>query len=595
MAAAGPAGRTGGALKTTGSFSIEAPRASREGRRCRQSGPARAWPAPCAAARRTRGDATSRAAVSAGLGAIGPFAGAAGPAFRDRRPGAAPWDAEEAVIRFWTTISLTLVLSAVGLTYEIAAGRVLAPYFGTSLVTWTAVIATVLAGFSLGSALGGLLAERERRAAAGGVRWALVATAVLMALSPTALGLLYALGARGTGGMLFSVVAAFFPASVLVTLPSPFLARLAVEARPGREGSSLGLVLAAGSTGAIAGAILAGFVALPLVGSAATFAGCGAAALLCVPFVRGGPPGGGAGAAAPGAGPETGVTIAAAAFVALAGIAGGPICRYESGLSCVHVVREGGEVRLYADGTTQAAERIAPDGAAGGAPPALVLSYTRWLWARLDRDLGTAPSVLFVGGGGYTLPTRLLESRPGARAVAVEIDPLVTRVVREHLPRAAAMIERAGYDAGRGGAMAGPAGDRLGIVHADGRVYLNETDRRFDAAVVDAFSSGSVPAHLATRETYARLREIVAGPVYVNLIDVPDGPLARGLHAILSETWPHVRAVEGPLSSRGRANILLAASAKPLAPLEALPEGYAPARIPPGRAFTDDRGWVGHR
>ena len=59
--------------------------------------------------------------------------------------------AEEAAIRFATTIALTLVLSAVGLTYEIAAGRVLAPFFGTSLLTWTAVIATVLAGFSLGA------------------------------------------------------------------------------------------------------------------------------------------------------------------------------------------------------------------------------------------------------------------------------------------------------------------------------------------------------------------------------------------------------------------------------------------------------------
>ncbi len=61
-------------------------------------------------------------------------------------------------MRFWITIALILMLSAIGLTYEIAAGRVLAPFFGTSLLTWTAVIATVLAGFSLGSALGGFVA-----------------------------------------------------------------------------------------------------------------------------------------------------------------------------------------------------------------------------------------------------------------------------------------------------------------------------------------------------------------------------------------------------------------------------------------------------
>lgn len=491
-------------------------------------------------------------------------------------------------MRFWITIALTFVLSAVGLTYEIAAGRVLAPFFGTSLLTWTAVIATVLAGFSLGSALGGLIAERERRAAAGLVRMALVATAVLMALSPSALGLVYAMGARGTGGMLVSVFLAFFPASVCVTLPSPFLAKAAVEARPGREGSSLGLVLASGSSGAILGAILAGFVALPLAGSTATFAGCGIVALLCIFFVRGGRPGGGARAVKLGSEPQPGVVVGAAAFILFAGIAGGSTCRYESGLSCINVVRDGDEVRLYSDGTLQAAERTVAEGDAGASGD-LALSYTRWLWARLNRDLGPAPSVLFVGGGGYTLPTKLLESRPAARAVSVEIDPLITRVVEQHLPNAGDMIERTGHEVG------GEGDGRLGIVHADGRVFLNGTERRFDAAVMDAFSSGSVPAHLVTRETYERLRTMVDGPVYVNLIDTPDGPLARGVHAILTELYPHVRAVQGSSTEAGRANILLAASREPLAALDALPDGYRPVSISPARAFTDDRGWVGHR
>ena len=78
-------------------------------------------------------------------------------------------------MQFWIVIGLILVLSALGLTYEIAAGRVLAPFFGTSLLTWTTVIAVVLAGFSLGSALGGLVAERERQVAARAVRKALPA------------------------------------------------------------------------------------------------------------------------------------------------------------------------------------------------------------------------------------------------------------------------------------------------------------------------------------------------------------------------------------------------------------------------------------
>ncbi|WP_299792393.1 fused MFS/spermidine synthase [uncultured Marivita sp.] len=494
-------------------------------------------------------------------------------------------------MRFWIIIGLILVLSALGLTYEIAAGRVLAPFFGTSLLTWTTVIATILAGFSLGSALGGLIAERERPAAAKAVRKALVATAILMALSPSVLGLIYAMGARNTGGMLLAVFVAFFPASVLVTLPSPFLAKLAVEARPGREGSSLGLVLAAGSLGAIVGAILAGFVALPLVGSVATFAGCGAAALLCVALIRDAPPDDGSRGQRTDRPRHTGpnVPIGVAGLVVVASVASGSVCRYESGLSCIDVVTRGSTVYLYSDRTQQAAERARPDTDAPDASRPLVMPYTRWIWDRMDRDLDADPSVLFIGGGGYTLPTKLLETRPEAQAIAVEIDPLITRVVQENLPWAGAMIARAGFDATTGG------DGRLGIVHADGRVYLNETTRRFDAAVMDAFSSGSVPAHLATMETYERLHAIVDGPVYVNLIDAPDGPLVRGIHAILSDLYPHVETVQSPISQRGLANIVLAASPTPLAPLDDLPTDYETVEVTPDRAFTDDRGWVGHR
>ncbi|SPJ24101.1 fused MFS/spermidine synthase [Palleronia abyssalis] len=494
-------------------------------------------------------------------------------------------------MQFWITIGLILVLSALGLTYEIAAGRVLAPFFGTSLLTWTSVIATVLAGFSLGSAWGGFVAEQERQDAVGTVRGALVATAVLMALSPTALGLVHAWGARGTGGMLLSVVLAFFPASVFVTLPSPYLAKRAIEARPGREGSSLGVVLAAGSLGAILGAVLAGFVALPLLGSAATFAVCGGAALLCLAFVRCDTTGRETGETVRTPGPPGGVVVAAAAFVVLAGVAGGPLCQYESGLSCIHVAPRGGDIRLFSDRTLQAAEPAVLEDA-DEERSELALSYTQWIWTRMDHDLGADPSVLFVGGGGYTLPTRLLASRPGAEAITVEIDPLVTKVVRRHMPRAGDMIERTGYDAENAGESETA---RLGIVHADGRVFLNETDRRFDAAVMDAFSSSSVPAHLVTRETFTRLRQIVDGPVYVNLIDTPDGPLARGVHAILADLYPHVEAVQGDTNAFGRANLVLAASGAPLAALDTLPEGYARTEISPGRAFTDDRGWVGHR
>ena len=75
------------------------------------------------------------------------------------------------------------MLSALGLTYEKSAGPVLALFFCTALLTWTAVIAVVLAGFLLGRALGGLVPEGERHVATATLSKALIARVVLRAIS----------------------------------------------------------------------------------------------------------------------------------------------------------------------------------------------------------------------------------------------------------------------------------------------------------------------------------------------------------------------------------------------------------------------------
>ena len=49
---------------------------------------------------------------------------------------------------------------AVLLGVEIAASRVLAPYFGNSLFVWGALIGVVLSGLAIGYWLGGVLADR---------------------------------------------------------------------------------------------------------------------------------------------------------------------------------------------------------------------------------------------------------------------------------------------------------------------------------------------------------------------------------------------------------------------------------------------------
>src|SRR4051812_27471785 len=57
------------------------------------------------------------------------------------------------------------VCGAVLLGVEIAASRVLAPFFGNSLFVWGALIGVVLAGLAVGYAVGGALADRLPKAA----------------------------------------------------------------------------------------------------------------------------------------------------------------------------------------------------------------------------------------------------------------------------------------------------------------------------------------------------------------------------------------------------------------------------------------------
>jgi spermidine synthase len=111
------------------------------------------------------------------------------------------------------------------------------------------------------------------------------------------------------------------------------------------------------------------------------------------------------------------------------------------------------------------------------------------------------PRLLFIGGGGYTLP-RLLEQRHSdAEIQVVEIDPAVTRTAARFmgLPRAT----------------------RIQTVNEDARWFAMQTDDTWNAIFIDAFNDLSVPYHLTTKEFTTRLRELMEqdGVLAANVID----------------------------------------------------------------------------
>jgi hypothetical protein len=121
---------------------------------------------------------------------------------------------------------------------EMVAPRLLAPAFGTSQLVWTNVIGTILAALTLGSWLGGRLADR--RPSEHGFGWILLVSGARLAVVPLAsrpllLGATQALSDQRAGSHLVSLAASsllFAPPVLVLATVSPYAIRL------GRMGAS---------------------------------------------------------------------------------------------------------------------------------------------------------------------------------------------------------------------------------------------------------------------------------------------------------------------------------------------------------------------
>src|SRR5438445_5890900 len=80
---------------------------------------------------------------------------------------------------------VVFVASCCTLILEILAGRILAPFIGVSLYTWTSIIGVVLAGISLGNYVGGRIADRWASGATLGILFLLSGVASLAMLWTT--------------------------------------------------------------------------------------------------------------------------------------------------------------------------------------------------------------------------------------------------------------------------------------------------------------------------------------------------------------------------------------------------------------------------
>ena len=402
---------------------------------------------------------------------------------------------------------------------EIAASRLLAPYFGSSTIVWANLIGIVLAGLALGYWLGGRLADRRPERRLLGV--IVLAAALWVAMTPfvarpfldTAVGNLDDASAGAVIGSFFAVLLLFAPAVVLLGMVSPFAIRLALTDVES-AGAVAGRFYALSTFGSLLGTFVPALVAIPLAGTQRTLLGTAALLAVSASFLLG-----------------RKFVVLAAAIAALAALPPGAV-KAEAGLlheedslyQFIQVIERDDGRRLLRLNEGVAVHSVwrRDTVLTGGVWDAFLA-----LPPLLDRPLR---NVAILGNAAGTTARALGRFYPDARVDGVELDPAVSRAGREYF-----------------GMEDNP---NLTVHDADARPFLRRTDERYDLIVVDAYHQPYVPFYLATREFFRLARERLApgGMVALNIASVPgDETLLDGIAGTLTHefddvaVWPALR------------------------------------------------------
>ena len=399
---------------------------------------------------------------------------------------------------------ITFIASFCTLVIEMVAGRILAPFVGVSIYTWTSIIGVILAGISIGAFIGGKLVDRfPTRKTLG---WLLLISG-LVALSIVPLTDTIALWRIRVPLMvrIFIVTSIIFfvPGCILGTI-SPVVVRLTLK-NIENAGNVIGKIYAFSTLGAIIGTFVTGFFLISWMGTRMIVFTTGAllilVAILAGSWFRKKPAG----------------AVAAVLFILFAA----------PSLWAVkaHVVDKyllDGRAYYYKESdyyTIKLVKKVSSD---EKTPlEVLVLDHLIHSYVSLDNPMhieypyekiyadvlkwrfknGAPFRSLTIGGGGYTFPRYMEISYPKAHIDVVEIDPQVTKVVREQLRL--------------------PATTRISTYNTDGRWFVMNCKDKYDLVFTDAYNDLSIPYHLTTKEFAQQIKDIMSPDAILmsNIID----------------------------------------------------------------------------
>ncbi|MBN1639606.1 MAG: fused MFS/spermidine synthase [Anaerolineae bacterium] len=435
---------------------------------------------------------------------------------------------------------LFLVVFVSGMTtmaVEMAASRLLGPYFGDSILVWANLIGLILIYLTVGAALGGRWADRSPRVetlyAITTVAATLIGLTPLIA-APILRGAQRAFARTGIelafadavqiGGSLVAVLVLFAPSITLLGCVSPFAIRL-VTKQIRSAGSSAGRVYALSTVGSILGTFLPVLLTIPAIGTARTFllfsALLFAVSLLGLALHR----------------RTRHLLVGAALLVCVGALAiafpqrvvkadARMIAERESRYNYIQVLEVAG-VRYLMLNEGQGVHSIYD-------PRSLATTGT-WDTMTIAPFFNPPPftpqqvrRVCVIGLAGGTVARQATAAYGPIPIDGVEIDPAIVEVGRAYF------------------SMDIP---NLHVYTMDGRYYLEQTEQRYDLIVVDAYRLPYIPFQLATSEFFAlaRARLTPTGVIAVNVGRTEsDYRMVEAIAATLGAHFASVHAVNLP-------------------------------------------------
>ncbi len=446
----------------------------------------------------------------------------------------------------WLAIVLVAGTSAAVLVLEILAGRLLAPYVGVSLDTYTGIIGTILAGIAVGAWAGGALADRvdPRR---------LLPVLLMLggALAITTIPVVRVIGGGsggGGGGPMILILAAFgfLPSATVLSAVPPAVIKLQLRDLD-QTGSTVGQLSAWSTAGAIFGTFFTGFVLVATAAVSTLIVTTGILLLVSgvlMAFFAG------SATASPATQATELMGIGGLAAMSILGtVAIDSPCETQTSYYCLSVIEEADDATrkvLVLDDLRHSYVDI---------DDPTLLSF--WYVRRLVEAIEAAPAsndIVYLGGGALTIPRYVRATQPGTTQTVFEIDGELIEVVENQM----------GLDRNQP--------EPIGIVVGDARLSLDDVaDDSADIVIGDAFGSRSVPFHLATEEFIEEVERVLrsGGTYAANIIDGGEQRFLAAEAATLARVFDHVVVIRGDSVTRGlRGNSVVVASDSALDPAD---------------------------